>query len=657
MENNLNNLDAKIKKNTILHMLKRLSTKRKGRSNIQKALSKSEMLCKFRQVLNVCALSRPSNSANCSTASTPCSTTSATSANDSDQDTKRTLSNVEDQNLQLRQNLEKMEALLKKKDRRINELLQYEYGAKKAIEQKTWQGEALEKEKLLVRQLEKENEKHLLALSENKLTIAKLENNVETLQNQIEELLLVKSDLSDKSQRMNTSITNLTLENEQLLFRCQQLDATLTQESTCKEELNVELKALYKQFQSLKVLFDSQKQTLATQIDLTQDIEERLAQTRAEKEHLQRAFRHCQEDTAAIKQLINQGIRESKDLENRYCEAVSEKIAILTTFHQQQREFDKQQRELIETKEKLKNSAQHEKDEKIRREEELSTLKKRNHHLEEQLTQLNHQKNAIEDKLDLLTMKAEILESERDQLQKTNENLASGSAMLSEQLRQQLDLLSQSIHDHSMLQSNFERAQEDINQHQANLEEKQIQLDEAHQHLAKKVREAALLNEKVEELTVQIADIDTIRETLREASTQLQNDLLKEEKEKNELTEKLQVLEEEIKKWEERWIYAEQRNQQAAEKISELEKVGKRHAQLQNLLSGFGPLPGITDEDNKIAQEIKRSQEHPKLEFGSPLPISDEEYVEHRREENVKPYPNLFDLPQCQERSKLNLFD
>lgn len=563
----------------------------------------------------------------------------------------------DEQSLQLRQNLEKMSALVKKKDQRINELLQYEYSAKKAIKQKTWQQEALEKEKLHVKLLEKENEKQAAELIESRQNTLKLEQTVDIFQKQNEELHFEKNQLNAIVQKQNETISNLTLENENANLRCQQLDQDLALESAAKQEQDAEIKALYKQFQTLRGAFESQKHGLEKKIESVKNLEELLAQSQNEKNELKQTLRACQEEVFTIKQLVTKGMRDAKDLENRYCEAVSEKISTLKTFHQQQREFDKQHKELIETKDKLKNNAKRENEERLRTNEELLNLKRRNSQLEEKLMHLNYAKNALEDKLDLLAMKNEVVESERDHLQKTNENLANGSSILSEQLSQQLELLRESMHNHAALQSRYEQMQEEFNTQQVHLEEKQIQLDEAHQHLAKKVREAALLSEKVEELALQISDIDNVREALQEASTQLQNDLRREEGEKIELNEKVQLLEEEIKKFEERWLYAEHRNQQTAEKIAELEKIEKRHAQLQSLLSGFGPLPGVNYAENKNSLEVNPVEKHPPLQFGCPLPVIENEEIVKTHEETSKAYPNLFDLPQAQVRSKQNLFD
>lgn len=650
-ESKLNKLDNK-NKNTILQMLKTISRKHGNAVETQlnevmqeniESDSKNmaftpERIRKFKQVLHVFKYN-PDLHSRCV------------------EEKNKSSAQNDEQTLKLRQNLEKMGTLLKKKDNRINELLQYEYSAKKAIEQKTWQQEALEKEKLQVKLLEKENEKHIAALAESHHTVLKLEGAVETLQKQIEELLYERNHLNTCTQKQNETIANLILENENANSRCLQLDQAIALELASKHELEAEIKALYRQFQTLRGAFESQKNALEREIESKRNLEELFAQSQEEKNHLKHLLKTCQDEVFTIKQLVSKGMRDAKDLENRYCEAVSEKITTLTVFHQQQREFDKQHKELIETKNKLKISTEREKEERARTNEELLTLKQSNSQLEEKLMQLNYVKNALEDKLDLLIMKNEVVENERDHLQKTNENLANGSSILSEQLSQQLELLRQSMHDHAAFQSKYEQAQEEINVQQAHLEEKQIQLDEAHQHLAKKVREAALLSEKVEELSLQIADIDNVREALQEASSQLQNDLQREEKDKIELNEKVQLLEEEIKKFEERWLYAEHRSQQAAEKIIELEKIEKRHVQLQSLLSGFGPLPGVNDTENKIAQETKAVEKHPPLQFGCPLPIIDDGEIPQIHEDVSKAYPNLFDLPQAQGRSKQNLFD
>lgn len=549
----------------------------------------------------------------------------------------------------LRQNLEKLGLQLQKKESRINELLHYEYSAKKATEQKTWLQEALEKEKTQVKLLEKENEKHLNELTESRKNAIRFEEELEAAKKQIEELLAENNRLISLIHEKTEESESLTLRNSVNESRCQELDREIVTERALKQEQKEELEALYKQFQTLKYAFESKAEA-------HEDLEIHLKQSREENDRLKSAFGVCQEEVLTFKQHLAKGMREAKELENRYCEAVSEKIAALTAFHQQQKEFDKQHKELIEAKDKLRKGAEREKEDRTRIGEELFDLKNFNDKLEKRLISLNDEKNALEDKADLLSMKNEVLETERDHLRKTNAELSAGNAIFDERLSEQQESINRNMHDLAVLRSKLEESEEEITALQAQSEENRIRLDEAHQHLAKKVREAALLSEKVEELTLQIADIDHVRQALHETGSKLQVDLEKEEKEKIELAEKVRVLEEEIKKMEERCLHAVHQSRQAEEKIVELEKIEKRHAQLQSLLSGFGSLQGVRFVDEKIS-DIKAAEKHPPLQFGTPLAEEQSEDTSRIPDEDTKAYPNLFDLPQTRNLPKQTLFD
>lgn len=564
---------------------------------------------------------------------------------------------VDEQTLQLRQNLEKMRALLKEKDKRIAELLQYEYGAKKAIEQKTWQQEELEKERQQVKLLEKEKESQLLTLLESRQHAQQLERAVQFLQQRNEELLLKKNQILEEAQETEAAVERLTADYHEISQQREQYEKRLMGEVETNSEQQLELKALYKQFESLKRTVEIQRQNLENQIALTDKTQASLLNVEGAKQQLEENFNTCQEEVVIIKQHLSKGMREVKELENRYCEAVAEKIGTLKVLHQQQREFDKQNQELIATKERLRNALEREKVERISAEEKILAFKNRNGIIEEELRRFKAAQDELVDKLELLIIKSELLERERDNFQSMMEGLQRDRESFNLQQQQLLDRLTHSMQDNALLMAQNEQMHQEITLQLAALDEKQHLLDEAHQHLAKKVRESALLHEKVEELTLQISEIDGGHAALQEASSRLQSDLLREEHEKKELSEKMQSLEEEIKKWEEKWQIAERRAQQAAEKITELEKIEQCHAQLQSLLSTFGPLPEVHLTENKHLEDPSALQRSTQLQFGYPLsPDGQAEEVGAHRE-SIKAYPNLFDLPASQTRPKQTLFD
>lgn len=560
--------------------------------------------------------------------------------------------------LKLRQNLEKLSALIREKDKRILELQQYEYSAKKAIEQKTWLQEELESERHKVKLLEKEKESQASALTESRQHAQQLERAIQFLQQRNEIILSEKNHLQESFQESETLATNLKEAYEEYRQLAANLEAKLTDELDNRQELSNELGALYKQFENLKRIIETQKQQLEEQNNLRSQAEWALASSENEKARLQENFAACQKEVAAIKEHVTKGMREAKELENRYAEAIDEKINASRALHQLQREFDKQHQEYLQAKEKLKNCLDREKSILATAEESFAKLKHRSSMLENELAKQRSKQEEIHDRYDLLLIKNELIENERDRLQVLFNELSQERETYGCRLQQIQDELAISNQENAAFRIQNERFAEEAALQQALLEEKQAMLDEAHQHLAKKVREAALLHDRVEELSAEMHQSNSALAALQEAHQQLENEILKNQCDHSENSEKLEKYETEIKQWEEKWLLAERRAQQAAEKIIELEKIEQCHIQLQSLLSGFGALSGVSLSNNKLFKEpTTQPPVAPTLTFGHPPPVEEELVDEPLQKETGKAYPNLFDMPATQPRQKQSLFD
>lgn len=558
---------------------------------------------------------------------------------------------------QLLQNLEKMTALVKKKDRRISELEQYEYSAKKAIEQKTWLQEELDKERMAVKLLEKEKESQLSALMETRQHAQQLERAVQFLQQRNDEILIEKTHLTESLQEAEGLARCLKDALQDSKNNIAELEKRLTTEVEGKQELNHELMALYKQFGNLKLAVENEKQKLSVQIGLKEKIQAEFVEVNKQKEFFRNELVVCQKEIEAIKLHVTKGMREAKELENRYYEAVTEKINSLKAYHQLQREFDKQHQDIVEMKEKLKTLSEREKINLQDAETKISKLMQRNAHVEKEFSCLLAKQNDLVDNYEMILIKNEIVERERENLSIAIKELEIEKENYNQQYIVMHGHLTQSLHENESLKEQNEHLLQEILLKQALMEEKQVQLDEAHQHLAKKVREAAILHDRVEELNSQIEEFNNMHSALQEASSQFDGELQKIEAERKEAKDKIQKYEVALKNWEEKYFYLEKVAQQSTERIAELEKIANYHAQLQTLLTGFGPLPGMQNQESKPLTDGKLQQQNPPLKFGSPISEEVQTEEESIAKEPSKAYPNLFDLPPSHQRPKQTLFD
>ena len=322
-------------------------------------------------------------------------------------------------------------------------------------------------------------------------------------------------------------------------------------------------------------------------------------------------------------------------------------------MRQLQREFDKQHQDLINTKEKLKADGERAKSEQFDQEQQLSASNNRCAALEFQLKTLQGEQGELLEKWDLLRVKNDLLEDEKGALKAEKGRFEKQVEENSLQIRQVTQRLEKVIQEKGGLEAQREQLLEEISLQRALNEEKDFQLEEARQHFAKKMREVAQVNDAIEDLVRQAGEQEVIQRHLEDANSLLECDVQRGEEEKKEFSEKIAALEIEIKRWEKDWLLENKQRLLAEEKNTELRKIEQCHAQLQNLLSGFGGAPSLPTTDGKYAQEKNGLQSQTPLQFGV-LPPHEDSY---ENEAVVKPYSNLFDLPQVQTRSKQNLFD
>lgn len=529
---------------------------------------------------------------------------------------------AEEQNSKLRNNFERMGMQLKEKDKRIGELLRYEHGAKKTLEEKQQYAQQIEK-------------------------------NLKTTQKCLDSIQQEKNQLLQDALTARETIERLVIKNEECKLQYKELKESFAFEAEDKSELQIELKALYKQFEILKKHVEHHKEKFHGQVQMTDQVQGALLKAEQKNENLKREFLRCKEEIGCIKQHLSKGMRDAKELENRFCEGIAEKVDILKAMQQLQREFDKQHQELISTKEKFKADAEQAKSTRFEQDQQLSASNQRCDLLKFQLNALQEEQRELLEKFDLSILSSSLIENENGALRAEKGHLEKQIEEINLQFKQVSQRLEKTIQEKSTFEIQHEQLLEEISLQRVLHEEKDFQLEEARQHFAKKMREVAQMNDAIEELVRQEGEKEIIQKHLEETNTLLECEVQTGVEEKKELSEKIAALENEIKRWEKDWLLENTQRKLAEEKNVELRKIEQCHVQLQNLLSGFGSTLGSSTEESKYLQEKNRLQTPAPLQFGVlPPQENSNEY-----EEIARPYSNLFDLPQMQMRSKKNLFE
>nr|MBA3285672.1 hypothetical protein [Nitrosopumilus sp.] len=389
--------------------------------------------------------------------------------------------------------------------------------------QKNWQSKSFESERQQLKGLEKDNENHNLALLESRQHNLKLERAIELLQNRIDELISEKTIIYEESNELKNALENANTHTYQL-------ERKLSHEIHQKSELEQEINALYKQFDVLKNLVETHKKALLDQQKATEDAQIALKNQQEQNLEIKESFSAYKDEIEHLKQQIFHGLQDAKEVQNRLAEAVSEREETQRVLQQQRREYDKQQLELLDIKERLGAYIAREKKDRFAFDEKISHLNTIQAATETKLKLSLFENKQLLERLDLAQIENDLHQSQFLQLKEIKAQFNNAQTTHKEEIYLLEEQLQQASQEIALLHNANDQLQQEIIAVTVLNEEMQLQLDEAQHHLAKKVRESALQNEKIEAFLLREIEAGNVHEALHQANTLLQNDLHAKEK-------------------------------------------------------------------------------------------------------------------------------
>ncbi len=211
-----------------------------------------------------------------------------------------------------KQSLEKVTAQLKDKERKIQELQQFEYSYKKGNELKQQLQRDLEELNAKWRSVEEDKQKLEKQIEENTQHIQQLERAVRFLREKAEAGELETNQLQAKFQEALNKIDSLSEELSSEKKNHEEMASRLSLEQTGRQEAEEELKLLYGQFDILKARVAEIQQTLAYRDEAlleTNQIIERL------KEERHQADSQHAKEVEILNQKIELHFKEKQQLE------------------------------------------------------------------------------------------------------------------------------------------------------------------------------------------------------------------------------------------------------------------------------------------------------------------------------------------------------
>lgn len=575
-------------------------------------------------------------------------------------DYKKQIEHLEEDANRMKARIEKLAALLTEKDKRIQELQQLEYGLKKGHEQKQLLEIELDKSYHQTLHLKEKIEKLEQALETSLQHAQQLERANHYLRERMEETHLVNVQLQENYQSGTTLINTLQQQVHDQTFHVETLHAAIAKEKVLQEEGAEEILALRGQCEQLRkhvqLLMES-KQADASSLESQQKALEAAISEKAALEHrlteLQQNIEEFEKETSLIKQTLLKGLRETKEIEGRYLDAVNEKILTGNKYHQLQQHL-----------ERVRDESRMQKTELQKAEEQKNILREQ---YEQQLKQLAGEHQTVVEKISLE------IEEVKTQYQKAVQEHNSRTKDLQNHLLVFEEALKKKEEEISALNAKLtgsyvekNKLQEQLLTAQQQAEDKDTQLKGAQQHLAKKVKEYSQLSEKAEEQKQQINELQNslnhTRERISDLQTSLENQQQQEKRLQDQLHETTKSFEVQIGKWEEKYFQMHEKGQNSDNRIKELEKFEEKHRQMQALLSNLGSFMGTTPAmlqpetiaptPPKIAPPVFEEPAVLRAAVIEPEPIKAEKPVE-----SAKPYQNLFDMPRPSQRPKKDLLD
>ena len=137
-----------------------------------------------------------------------------------------------------------------------------------------------------------------------------MEKNLKVLQKRLDVVQQEKSQLLQDALAACETIERLGVESETSKLQYDELTATFAVETEEKKELQLELKALYKQFETLKKHVEHHKEKVHDQIQSTQQVQQVLLKAEQKNADLQAEIIRCKEEVGLIKQHLSKGMRD-----------------------------------------------------------------------------------------------------------------------------------------------------------------------------------------------------------------------------------------------------------------------------------------------------------------------------------------------------------
>lgn len=525
--------------------------------------------------------------------------------------------------------IEKLALSVQEKENRIIELQQIELSLKRSTEQKQQLGIALEYERTQVLCLQSDKERICKELEESRAHAEQLERSVEFLRQKNEDIFLDSEKLKEESQKAQEIINVLKEHLQRASAESDDLSEKLKSVEIEKNDTENELVLLLTQFEELKQRLQNNQKELEIAKDCIEESENQCEILRSERESVTtqllektRAFETFEREINLIKQTLVRGIREAKEVEEHFQNAIKERATTTAKLQQAQHLIEKQR------------------DQNKILQEQLDSAHKINVSAHNTAGQLQRQWEAERKKVEteLETFK------QRYEHQST---LIEAKELDIDDLRKQL----------ARMREDRERMRDELEQGRRNIEDKDLEIRQAQQHMAKKVKEAALLEDRAEELRKQILDQQQAinQDKIKMAELQTGFDLLTQQQmrlqEQLQETQKASDLQQ--TKWEQKYFSVYEKWQGAENRIKDLEKMEEKHKQLQGLFVNFGSCLGISgafavhDEPVPAIQEAKPAG--PKIE-----PVKEEAAT---LAEAHRPYQSLFNMPKSPPKQKTNLLD
>ncbi|MBS4166279.1 Uncharacterized protein NEOC65_001364 [Neochlamydia sp. AcF65] len=518
------------------------------------------------------------------------------------------------QNQQQKEQLEKLTLVVQEQEKKIHELMQEEPTHDRRQEDMLGTETKLEQEPKNIHALKMENHALAKKLAEIQKHSTQLERVLKHLHERSKEAYLELNQLREDFQRSEEAVFNLTGQLEVAQKRIHQQIEALNNEKAEKQELVEEIHALQLQFSSLKTKLAEEREAF----NKIKDEKMHLETSMTEKDQL---FNQLEKEIIFIKEDLSKGMREAKEIESCYMNAVSEKIALYNKVLQGEETIASQQNENKALQCKLEQISTKENDfkeqllrlENLLHEQQLEAERQKQQHSQELESSLQQQQ-------DLFKLKEQQVEADQKEI-----------TYLSQEKFRLEDTLS--------IMTRYQ-------------EEQDARIKVAQQHLGKKVKEVALLNEKIEEQKSLIADLEEnlnqLKIKMNERQNSFEQQLMQESKTQHLLQETIRATESQVAQWEAKYQQAEENLKTLEEKQQQMHSllaslshvIGAQDIISQGELSGGTVTPKRPLEWEEASAQISLNDEH------SSLP-----------DEQLESQPSLFDARPASSPLRQNLFD